>query len=312
MHSKPPRVTLAKSGAVQISMNLALSQLIDQVRRRVAPAGSLPTPPMTESIDSLIQEFPDMLRFSILSLTRLLPLGFVACLLVDTPSRLPTPAWTPEQASHHADLYNDPEEWNLEVLEIDLEVMGTPLDPELEPLPFPYLAFPVPEYDLCGRTMHGLGVAPVPTSEPVTIQACSANQPLDEDAIPEGKTWWDVIITEPIMHVIARGPEPFETAGPWAVSRSHPHYFFQGTMHNVYGEVDWVGIRMGDGKEIGIVNGRILDLEQGNVIFVLQKEDGSIRIRQHRERSQPGRFAEVHGPVQRLLEEEEVREFLEL
>lgn len=221
------------------------------------------------------------------------------------------PQWSDKQASEHADRYNDPQKWNQKYLEVDLKTHRRPLPPEMKLMPFPNIVFPAPQYELAGRPSPGLSVGPLSVPSPWKGVATAVKQPFDTE-IPEGKTFWDVAIDEPLMYLIASGPSKLTGHEQWALSRSHPHYFFQGSYTSENGAINWVAIRMADGRPIGIVNGRILDLKHGNLILVRQHADGSVRIHQHRTRLFPGTRSDVAAEFDRLLKKDKsIAKFLD-
>jgi len=66
---------------------------------------------------------------------------------------------------------------------------------------------------------------------------------------------------------------------------------------------------MEGGSQVGLVNGRVLDLTQGNLILVRQHADGSIRIFQHRTMLEAANYAGRAEQVEQLLATKEAREF---
>ena len=213
--------------------------------------------------------------------------------------------WTSEQASEHADRYNNDEFWNHEQMALDAESIKKPLRASTAAMPFPYVSFNSPEYKF-----DGLTIGPIRLPNPLAGVGASVNLPL-EGEIPKGATFFDVVETEPVMYVVAKGAIEFAKADSWGISRSYPHLLFQGFFFNEQGSIDWVAIRMADGKDVGVINGRILDLSQGNLIFVRQLEDGSVRIFQHRTRLEPGKLNEIATTIGAKLSEDFTREFLD-
>ncbi len=214
--------------------------------------------------------------------------------------------WTSEQAGEHADRYNNVESWNQEWMAMDAKNIQKPLSPSIAGMPFPYVAFNTPEYKFGGLT-----VGPLNLPKPLAGIGASVNLPL-EGEVPKDKTIFDVLKVEPVMHVIAKGAIEFDKTNSWGISRSYPHLLFQGFFSNKHGSVDWMAIRMADGKEVGVINGRVLDLSQGNVFFVRQLKDGSVRIFQHRMRLEPGKLKEIATTIGESLSEKSAREFLEI
>ena len=213
--------------------------------------------------------------------------------------------WTREQADEHADRYNNVEFWNHAQMAMDAENIKQPLSASTAAMPFPYVAFNAPEYKF-----DGLTIGPFDLPKPLAGVGASVNAPL-EGEVPEGKTLFDVVKTEPVMHVVAKSAIGFEEADSWGISRSYPHVLFQGFFANEQGSIDWIAIRMADGKDIGVINGRVLDLSQGNLIFVRQLEDGSVRIFQHRTRLLAGTLNEIATMIGTRLSEIPVNEFLD-
>lgn len=214
--------------------------------------------------------------------------------------------WTSEQAGEHADRYNNAEFWNHDQMALDVDSIKKPLRASIAAMPFPYAAFNTPEYKF-----DGLTTASISLPKPLAGVGAFANFPL-EGEIPKGKTFFDVLKTEPVMYVVANGAIEFEKAHSWGISRSYPHLLFQGFFSNKHGNIDWMAIRMADGKEIGVINGRVLDLSQGNLIFVRQLKDGSVRIFQHRTRLGPGMLDEIATTIGEHLSEKSARKFLEI
>lgn len=214
--------------------------------------------------------------------------------------------WTSEQAAEHADRYNNVEFWKHEQMAMDAKDIEKPLSASRAAMPFPYVAFNTPEYKF-----DGLTIGPIDLPKPLAGVGASVNFPI-EGEVPKGKTFFDVVKTEPVMHVVAKGAIEFEKADSWGISRSYPHLLFQGFFSNKHGNIDWTAIRMADGKEVGVINGRILDLSQGNLIFVRQLEDGSVRIFQHRTRLRSGKLNEIATTIGKNLSEKFAREFLEI
>lgn len=213
--------------------------------------------------------------------------------------------WTSEQAAEHADRYNDAKFWNREQMALDAKYIEQPMSASMAARPFPYVAFNTPQYKF-----DGLAIGPIDLPKPLAGVGTTVNLPL-EGEIPEGKTYFDVVTADPIMHVVAKSAIEFEGTDSMGSSRSCPHVFFQGFFSNKHGSIDWIAIRMADGKEVGVINGRVLDLSQGNLIFVRQLEDGSVRIFQHRTRLRPGRLNEIATTIRTKLSEKSIRQFLD-
>ncbi len=218
-------------------------------------------------------------------------------------------SWTASDASAHADHYNDPKLWDTERLASDAKGMQADLaDGSL--FPFPYDAFPAPDYGLTGRVCHGVSHGPLALPDPLKGSSSGVNLPFDSSSLSEGQELWAEIISDTLMSVVVSSSSPISDSGSLATSRSHPHYFYQGFFVSEHGRVDWSSIYMEGGGRVGVVNGRLLDLRQGNLILVRQHADGSIRIFQHRTLGQPADYAGRAEQVSQLLATSEAREFL--
>lgn len=211
--------------------------------------------------------------------------------------------WTREDARAHADRYNDPALWSMKFLKGDV-ASDKDNAANRASLAFPRTAFNTPDYELTGRVMHGLMSTPLPVAQPMAGVLVGVHEALELKDVPAGKQWHDVVRAEPVVAIVANGPAPISDQGTMIVSRSHPHYFFQGALASKHGEIRWVAVRMADGTSMAIVNGRVLDLGQGNLILIRQHEDGSIRIYQHAEKLQTARGADLRRSIPEMLKQE--------
>ena len=249
-----------------------------------------------------------------LLLAGLLCAGCIAAAAAETTFTQSTD-WTREAAVAHARRHNAPELWQLERFGDDRASLAESSAESRDSLPFPAVAFPTPDYDLGGRECPGLTVGPVPVRGRLRASIAAVNLPLDLEALPEGKEWYEVLQCDPTMVIVARDPAasnddaPLDNVDQWAISRSHPHYFFQGTCKGAAGEIDWAAIRMADGRRIGIVNGRVLDLDVGRVVLVRQLEDGALRIHQLTAELGPAHTSQHSARLGELLASEEAQEF---
>ncbi len=215
--------------------------------------------------------------------------------------------WTREDASTHADRYNDASLWRSDWLLGDA-ARHQRERAQNEWMPFSTVVFPAPDYALSGRAVPGLGVAPLALPEPLIGTLAFVNDESGQDG--EGITAdYAAIPIRPVLVVVARGDEPLEHLDQQAVTRGHPHYFFQSAFINDDGEVDCVALQLADGRRIGIVNGRILDLDLGNLVLVRQFENGSVHIHQHRDVIDVASRAEIAGEIGRRLSSPAIQAF---
>ncbi|XZE53623.1 hypothetical protein SH139x_005385 [Planctomycetaceae bacterium SH139] len=217
--------------------------------------------------------------------------------------------WTDEQLSEHANNYNDPNFWSKALLEMDVKNSSPPAD-IFQGLPFSKVAFPVPYYLYNDELYGGLQLGGIPLSPPFRAIGASINQPLAMEDIPVGKTYAEVVKTEPIFYIAAGGDATLKEVNSGAISRSKPHFFFQGSFVSNNGSIDWLAFRMQDGTEIAVVNGRVLRLEFGNAIFVYQEEDGLVQIFQHPKRLQIDQRENVASAFTEKVNEPNIVAFL--
>lgn len=223
--------------------------------------------------------------------------------------------WTAEQLSDHADNSNSSRFWNRELLLVDASSLKRPLPHSKAAMPFPWVAFPVPwsafpvPYYLNSDVQYGgLRVGPVTLPDDLSGVMASVNRHVDPTTIPAEKNLTDVLVTEPLMIVIVNGKSPVTSGDLWAISRSLPHFFFQGFYETADGQIDWVAIRMQDGTELGIINGRVIDLSQGNLVLVNQDESGMVAIYQCPHRVEPGTIKRINGKLSTLFGDDESNE----
>ena len=223
--------------------------------------------------------------------------------------------WTAKQHSDHADNSNNPEFWNRELLMIDASSLKRPLPYSKAAMPFPWVAFPVPwsvfpvPYYLNSEVQYGgLRVGPIILPGDLSGVMASVNRHVDPTTIPAEKNLTDVLVMEPLMIVIANGKSPITSSDLWAISRSLPHFFFQGFYETADGQIDWVAFRMQDGTELGIINGRVIDLSQGNLVLVNQDESGMVAIYQSPIRVEPGTIKRINGKLSTLFGDDQSKE----
>lgn len=226
--------------------------------------------------------------------------------------RQPQPAdrtgqpWTQDEAKAHAERFNDASLWNMKFLSDDVAAMNDQKDARAS-VAFPQLAFNTPDYEHTGRVMPGLTIGPLGSGEKVVGTLAGVFRMLYPKDVPAGKQWHDVVVTEPLLAIVASGSEPLTSESSHAVSRSHPHYLFQGSFVSKSGQIRWTAVRMADGTELAIINGRVLDLKQGNLVLVRQHNDGSIRVHQHLTRLEPARGQELQTSIPLLLNQPDLR-----
>lgn len=214
--------------------------------------------------------------------------------------------WTTSEARANAEHYNDAALWNMKFLRNDVATMVDQKE-ELASLPFPQAAFNTPDYERTGRVMPGLSISPIVPGDGLVGTVVGVHRMLDPKDVPAGKQWHEVVVTEPLLAIVASGTEPLTFGPNQALSRSHPHYLFQGSFTSKHGQVRWTAVRMADGSELAIINGRVLELKQGNLVLVRQHPDGSIRVHQHLTRLEPARGEELRTSIPLLLKQPDLQ-----
>ena len=192
-----------------------------------------------------------------------------------------------EQSLAHAQRFNDPDKWCREWMANDDQLLQRDIDASNR-LPFSYAVFNYPCYE-----HPGMMVGPINLPAPlVGAEAALAQQEPGADGQP---------IYDPVMMLVATGPQKLQHVDQAAISRSCPHFLFQGAMRSEAGRIDWVAMRLANGNEIGIINGRVLDLSVGNLVAVKQQSNGRIVIHQHLERLESGASDDLSSAVGRAI-----------
>lgn len=180
--------------------------------------------------------------------------------------------WTIKEAQELAEKQNDPEKWNNEMLQLEMESFnGYPASD------FPlYLSpFPIPEYETTGNGTSGSDFE-IGGKKIMGRSAFVKRGPHNEFLFSDKNTNEMVYFT--ILTIDDNVENPNVTL---ASSRNHPHYFAQGTLNNTTkSKVDWIAIQAADQNAYAVVNGKIFDLRVGRIILAAPQNDGSIRFYQ--------------------------------
>jgi len=187
--------------------------------------------------------------------------------------------WTPQwQKQYLADREN-PEKWDTIHYKEDLQEF-----PKHNKLPISNGVFPVPNYDLYPGTFDGVIAANfdiyLPSGQRI---ACVVNgnskTSLNESML--GGNDEDFYF---ILAVVTDCPQDtitFDDVNVNGISRNHPDVISEGYVRtSESSKVDFVAFRAANNDAYAIVNMRLFNLNDGNVIFIVPQEDGSLRSMQ--------------------------------
>lgn len=180
--------------------------------------------------------------------------------------------WSLEKSRKLAADFNNPEKWNYNTLQMEIDNIENypPSD-----LPLYDSPFPTPEYSSPGN-----GNGPVATEiggkniigHNVIIGRGKHSEHLFKNAD-------DLYITYFTILTITDGKDSENPV--LATSRNHPHYLSQGSLNTTTkSRVDWIATQLADKNAFAIVNSRFFDLRVGRLILVAPQKDGSIRFYQ--------------------------------
>ena len=180
--------------------------------------------------------------------------------------------WTIKEARELAEKQNDPEKWNIEMLQSEMENFnGSPASD----FPLHLSPFPVPEYETTGNGTSGSDFE-IEGKNIISRSALVKRGPHNEFLFTDENAKEMVYFT--ILTIDDNVENPNVTL---ASSRNHPHYFAQGSLNSsTKSKVDWIAIQAADQNAYAVVNGKVFDLRVGRVILAAPQKDGSIRFYQ--------------------------------
>lgn len=218
--------------------------------------------------------------------------------------------WNEDAARRNFEARHDPETWDMQLLEHDIENLGS----EDAYMPFARSAFPVPVYNsVIEESFTGTGNIMTPDRETakhigdktLLYNAFFNNRNvLNRDMLPDGmnnEVFFMIIVLTDFID------EEGSHAGSEIVSRNHPDIIGQGYFRTVNRKIDYVAFMTAERRQYAIVNMRLMDLDLDRCILVAPRRDGSLRFRQEKmpliESSQADAFAE------KLLSRPEIKRF---
>lgn len=171
--------------------------------------------------------------------------------------------------------------WDLEMLAEDRQIV-----PYLDMIkPLTGGAFPVPEYDRLGagsfRGLYSIG-------DRYTGQMVNGKRVVYENygatASPVNRAWTGDSIDRVFFTIITVtdtvDTEEYSTSFSYVGSRNHPDVVAEGFIASKHNRLDYVAFKTAEGGGYAIVNMRLFNLSDGDVIVVAPQKDGSLRSRQ--------------------------------
>lgn len=212
--------------------------------------------------------------------------------------------WNPEIESRHQKEMHDSTKWTYEKIEIDKNTKAAPIN---------YSAFPIPKYDSMEGTYSGIGIGSkiYPNKSDSTkhfvssylmVNKTKVNEPYLKDKPNE------VFFTVVVSTDIEIDTIDYSHARGIMSSRNNPHYIGEGWIKTKNDSVDYVAFITADRNSYAIVNMRLFDLKNGNIILINPKKDGTYRSYQ----VNPEEIicnTEIDSYVNNLLNKKEVIEF---
>jgi hypothetical protein len=196
-----------------------------------------------------------------------------AAAMADAPQR-EYKGWGLDQEKEQVKRREDPATWDKRLLDLDRTDAK-----DGGGRPFPFGAFPVPQYELAGKgSFSGLGVMgnmEYPWHDHYVVgDSFFANRgPLNEKFIGERED-------EVFFHILVLSDKKDSFAGSTIISRNHPHAIGQGVFKTSKREIDYVAFQTADRNAYAIVNMRLFDLRAGRVVIIAPQKDATLRSMQ--------------------------------
>ncbi len=187
--------------------------------------------------------------------------------------------WTPQWQKQFLQDRENPAKWDVEHFSEDLVEM-----PQQKQSPITPSVFPVPRYDLYPGTFDGVIAANfdlfLPSGQRI---ACVVNgnskTSLNESFLGD--------IDEDFFFILAVVTDcpgdtiTFDDVNVHGISRNHPDVISEGYVRtSESSKVDFVAFRAANNDAYAVVNMRLFNLNDGNVVLIVPQEDGSLRSMQ--------------------------------
>lgn len=189
--------------------------------------------------------------------------------------------WTPLWQKQYLNDRENPQTWDAIHYKEDLQEF-----PKQGQLPITMGVFPVPNYDLYPGTFDGVIAANfdiyLPSGQRIAcVVNGNAKTTLNESYIGDNDEDFYFILA-----VVTDCPQDtitFDDVNVNGISRNHPDVVCEGYVRTSDSDkVDFVAFRSANNDAYAIINMRLFNLNDGNVIFIVPQEDGSLRSMQIR------------------------------
>ncbi|MDE7414109.1 MAG: hypothetical protein K2N05_10055 [Muribaculaceae bacterium] len=187
--------------------------------------------------------------------------------------------WTPEWRKKFLSDRENPEKWDSPHYIEDLQNIS-----QHKHSPLSIGVFPVPNYNLYPGTFDGVFAAnfDIPLSTGNRI-ACLINgnskTTLNSSLIGDNDTDFFFILA--VVTDMPQDTISYDDVNVEAISRNHPDVISQGYVRiSPNDKVDYVSFRAANNDAYAVVNMRLFNLNDGNIVIIVPQEDGSLRSMQ--------------------------------
>ncbi|MDW3651437.1 MAG: hypothetical protein R8P61_30440 [Bacteroidia bacterium] len=238
------------------------------------------------------------------SFSKIAFLLFLLSPLCFLPAQSTTPLyWTWEKAQKHAHAQNDPQKWDQELLEEDMEYIET----DDNSLPIHAGVFPVALYDTPGtggsNSSYFRKAGKSFMSKSFIVNKGEHNAVyLGEERLQE--VYFTFVLLTDFIDTVN-----YSHATTYAESRNHPHYICEGTLKTQKQNIDFLAMMTGDRNNYAVINMRFFDLRFGQTILIAPQKDGSLRFLQVESPGLNSITAKAY--VEKLLDQREILHFFE-
>lgn len=187
--------------------------------------------------------------------------------------------WTHEWQKQFLSDRENPDKWDSSHYIEDLQNMS-----QSKHSPLRIGVFPVPDYDLYPGTFDGVFAANFDISLPSGNRiACVVNgnskTTLNTSLIGENDIDFFFILA--VVTDLPQDTISYDDVNIDAISRNHPDVISQGYVRiSPTDKVDFVSFRAANNDAYAVVNMRLFNLNDGNIVIIVPQEDGSLRSMQ--------------------------------
>lgn len=187
--------------------------------------------------------------------------------------------WTPEWQQQFLSDRENPEKWDAEHYKEDLENF-----PKENREPMAPRVFPVPNYDLYPGTFNGMGGGVVDFvlsngQRVVCVVNCNFKTSLNETLT--GDRDQDIFLLLAVATDVPRDTVTYDDTNMQVISRNHPDAVSRGYIRTSdTDKVEYIAFRTATNDAYALVNMRLFNLNDGNLVIIVPQEDGSLRSMQ--------------------------------